>query len=219
MRLQASLAYLEDENFVRGFVAPSPIQAWERYLVQIRPRLNNESGMPPRHARNIGYRIQLMEFECGLLIFDFEVKGRFPGSSTLHETVSRMKMQQYVVLVNGVLEGVGAHLSRIKDLAVGLQVDDRQMVTAQKWKLALAEEVSQNQPHQAVPVADLEAQLGMLTTWRDRVHLDRVENDGALHFEEFTYEGCFLPTYRTFRDFMNTLNAQWPEGTCLNEPI
>ena len=60
--------------------------------------------------------------------------------------------------------------------------------------------------------------LRQLVKWRDRIFLNHLEEaDNPLHFEEFTYEDCFIPTYTTFNNLLTGLNSKWPTETCLNE--
>lgn len=218
-RLQALIAHVDDADFVHGFVAPTLIDPWVRYLERIRPRADPTDLIPPRHRRNIGYRLQLAEFECALLLLNLETQRQFNGASTLHGTISSMKMHQFVVLTHSVLEGIGAHLVRVHRRMQGQAVNPNDKIATRIWRPALVDEVLNSAQPPPIARADLIARLQDLTDWRDRIHMDRIEPHDPLHINEFDNAGRFIPAHQTFRMILSGLSPNWPPETCLNEHV
>lgn len=217
-RLQAIAADVTADDFDSSFVAPQNVDTWVRYLGQIRPSLNPLRLMHARVRRNLGYRIQMMEFEGALLLLNRETRERFAGRSTLHETISCMKIHQFAVLAHSVLEGLGAHFWRVRREADGHAVNEAAPVRTNFWRPELADEILRLPNAPAKNRQELIDQLTAITSIRDRIHLDTVEIDYPLHINELTYADSFVPTYNTFKEIMSVLNAHWPR-CCLNEGI
>jgi hypothetical protein len=219
MRLQAISASVNDEGFDSSFIQPTLIDRWTSYLSGIRPRLCADKVLSERLRRNIGHRMQLLEFECALLLLNLETQRAFSNRSTLHETVSVMKMQQVSVLVHSVLEGIAGHLVRVAKSSRGELVSEEKKIDIGTWRTALIDEVMASTTAPVLTPAELEARLVDLTDWRNKLHLDRIEPHDPLHFNAFTYASCFIPAYQTLRFILTALNPTWPEGTCLNEDL
>ncbi len=216
-RLQAVLAGLDDEELLPGFVMPNGIGEWRRYLAQINPTDNPDYRMHRRVRWNLGHRFQLLEFECAMLLQDCETKIQSRGrSSTLHETISRFKIQQYCVLAHSILECLGSHFFRATLAHRGQQVDETRKVGTNIWRPALAGEVLKRPTHPDQTKGQLIAALTSITTIRDRVHLDTIDPNYDLDFNHINYEESFLPTYRTFQIVLTALNPNWPD-CCMNE--
>lgn len=218
-RLQAVIAHVDDAEFVRGFVSPTLIDPWVRYLGRIRPRADAADRIPARHRRNIGYRLQLAEFECALLLLNLETRRAFNGASTLHETISSMKIHQFIVLAHSVLEGIGSHLVRTNQRVLGRAVNPNDRIAPRIWRPALADEVLASVAPPAIARNNLIARLEDLTSWRDRIHLDRIEPHDPLHINEFDNAGRFIPAHQTLRMVLSALSPNWPPDTCLNEDV
>lgn len=217
-RLLAFSKHIDDPDFQPNFACPTLVDRWVAFLGQIHPHANPKALIEERQRRNLGYRLQLMEFECALLLLDFEVKKRSRGYSTLHETISRMKIHQFAVLAHSVLEGIASHIYRVNEVSHGRSVDPRDRVPVAKWRSVLADEMLNSDQKPEFPNNELLDNLEQITKWRDRVHLDRIELDDPLHFDEFTYKDSFIPTYQTFRAVLTALSSKWPES-CLNEEL
>ncbi|MCF6112214.1 hypothetical protein [Mesorhizobium muleiense] len=215
-RLIARTAHIDDVGYYGGFVATASVDEWVAFLGSIVPSTNPLQVMPPLQRRNLGYRLQLMEFDCALLLLDRESTA--PFYSTLHGSVRSMKIQQICVLAHSILEGVGAHLWRAGQTAANLPVNPANKVRVTLWQPALVADVMGSQNPPQTTAAALSAQLAGITGWRDRVHMDRFEPNDGLHFNEFTYAAAFDPTYRTFRMALSAIAQPWPD-TCLNEVI
>ncbi|MBY0380955.1 MAG: hypothetical protein K2W78_03415 [Xanthobacteraceae bacterium] len=217
--MQAIAASVKDEDFDSSFVQPTLIDQWMKYLSGIRPRLSPDEVLSDGLQRNIGHRMQLLEFECALLLLNLETRRTFPGRSTLHETVSVMKMQQFSVLAHSVLEGIAGHLVRVAKLSRDEPVSEEKKIDVGTWRTALMEEVMASTTAPELSRAELKERLVDLTGWRDKLHLDRIEPHNPLHFNEFSAASCFLPAHQSLRFILNALNPNWPPETCLNEDL
>jgi hypothetical protein len=213
MRLQAIARRADDDGFDPSFVAVNLISDWMAYLDAIQPVASSEARLPAALRRNLGHRLQLLEFETALLLLDLDTKRSFPGCSTLFETASVFKIHQFTVLTNTVLEGIGAHFYRVQRVAAG--ETPRNRLTADEWRIALIRDVLGREDF-PIAEAQLSADVRQLTDWRNLAHLDRPSED--IHFNEFTYDACFIPAYKTFRVVLKALNPDFPE-TCLNEEL
>lgn len=219
VRLHAQTPDVIDANAQRSFVCPTLIDVWMRFLHGIRPTIRPERRIAERQRRNIGHRLQSLEFDTALLLHDLETR-RLLGNATLHETVMRLKIHQCCVTVHSVLEGIGSHLVRVSDgVRNGGQIGDNTRIGAPRWRKALSIEVTAGQQDHNLSRREIRERLEQLTSWRDRIHLDRIDPNEALHFNEFGYNECFIPTYQTARLVLNALNPNWPDATCLNEDI
>jgi len=215
LRLHAITASVDDEDFDGSFVQPTLIDPWVRYLKGIRPRLNPDAILPERLRCNIGYRMQLLEFECALLLLNLETRSAFPGRSTLHETISAMKMQQVAILAYTVLEGIAVHFVRVAN-AFRLQQSQEKKVDISTWRANLKDEVMASATAPRLTPAELYERLVDLTGWRN---LDLIEPQKRLHIDELTYTSCFIPVHQNLRLILNALNPNWPPKTCLNEDL
>lgn len=215
-RLQAQSVGIDDDAFAPGFVSPTLINEWVRYLAQIRPNVGQDQTIPERHRRNIGYRLQLMEFECALILLNIETQRRFRNGSTLHSTVAAFKNHQFIVLAHSVLEGIGAHIFRVASQVGGHEVDARRRVNTADWQAALVRQLLP-QDDEAAHNAK-RSQLENLFNWRNLIHMDRVELNDPLHFDQLYGVDRFVDAYNIFRSIMTGLNPRWPQ-TCLNEDI
>lgn len=219
LRLQAVSASVNDEGFDGSFVSPTLIDRWVSYLSGIKPLKHPHEGLSERLRSNIGHRMQLLEFECALLVLNLETRRDFSGRSTLHETISVMKNQQFSVLAHSVLEGIAGHLVRVAKMSRGETVSEEKKIDVATWRAALMEEVMASATAPALSLAELEERLVDLTAWRDRLHLDRIEPHDPLHFHEFSAVNCFIPAHQSLRYILNALNPSWPAETCLNEDL
>jgi hypothetical protein len=217
-RLVAREERITDVGFTGGFVATTAIDDWVAFLGSFLPIADPTQPLPLLQRRNLGYRLQLMEFDCALLLLDRESRGPGPFNSTLHSSVSSMKIHQFCVLAHGILEGIGAHLWRVDRRVAGLPVNPANKVSPHIWRPILVNEVLNHPAAPAMTVAVLSGQLEDIKQWRDRVHLDIFDPAEGSHFNDFTYPAAFVPTYRTFRAALTALAANWP-ATCLNEAL
>lgn len=215
-RLIARMAEVDEHDFEGGFVPPVRIATWVSRLNGIKPVDAAHDRIPERHQRNIGYRLQLMEFECALLLLNIETYRR-DETTTLHSTVSAMKTQQFIGLAYSVLEGIGAHLFRAEKRAAGEDVDQQRNVHTNDWHAAIVRQLVRTMPEHAVRREELHGLLAGLKAGRDRIHLDRVDpHEEELHFDRFYPDEVFLSAYRAFRTLMGGLCPRWPD-CCLNE--
>lgn len=217
LRLHAVTASVTKEGFHGGFAKPTSIDLWVRYLGGIKPRLSPDNLLSETLRRNIGHRMQLLEFECGLLLLNLETQQTFSNSSTLHETISRMKMQQVSVIAHSILEGIGCHLVRVSGKSRGDPASEENRIDGDTWRAALHDEVMASATVPARTGADLKRRLVDLTNWRDRLHL--IDPHDPIHLEEFSYASCFIPAHQSFRFILNVLNPKWPPETCLNDDL
>lgn len=219
MRLYAKTASITDEGFEDGFAQPTSINRWVRYLGGIKPRFSPDKLLPEKLRSNIGHRMQLLEFDCALLLLNLETHRTFINSSTLHETISLMKMQQVSVLMHSVLEGIGCHLVRISERSRGKHVSENKKIEVDTWLAVLNDEVLASATLPALAAPDLKGRLVNLTSWRDKFPLDCIEPHDPLHLDELSYASCFIPAYQSFRFILTALNPDWPPETCLNEDL
>ncbi len=216
-RLQARTADINDEGFEAGFVAPTLIKDWVKYLNKIRPASDPEKRIADRHKRNIGYRLQLIEFECALIILHIETM-RHRKSSTLHSTVFAFKNHQFMILANSILEGIGAHLFRVSSMAAGKNIAPGNKIQTLEWRGALINQINPPDGRNDEVRKYLDNQLSTLSNWRNLIHMDRIDADGPLDFDKLYGPDKFVIAYNTFRDVMTKLNPDWPK-TCLNEKL
>ena len=211
-RLQAIAVDLDDEAQI-GYIPPTRIASWVAFLRRIAPYADPKRRMAERLCRNIGHRLQLLEFFAALLLLDYEVKRQSRGAtSTLHETVSRMMMHQYSALATHVLEAVGTHLHRVN----AGESNDPVSSTDDDWISAIVEQrVGGDRFNYAR--ADLKEELIAMCRIRDQMTLLQVGDRESLDFESLTYEACFIPSYTTFADTLGALSPKWPKQTVLNE--
>lgn len=218
-RLFALSASFEDEGFNGGFVMGTPTDRWVRMLGNIRPTVNPAQTLPARQSRNLSYRLQLMEFDCALLLLDREAwADNHPR--TLYEPVCALKIQQYCVLAHSILEGIGSHIWRVNRSARHPAVNTLENVNPKQWKAALTAEFlrSAQQPHLSTRQS-LQVELDAITGWRDLVHMDRFDTHAELQILALDYARVFDPAYRTFHKFLSALAGNaWPATTSLNAP-
>lgn len=218
LRIHAQPAARIEEAAQIGFVAPTSIAEWMDYLNAIRSTAILDGRMPERLRRNIGHKLQSLEFETAMILHYLEVHG--VRGVTLHETVLRMKIHQCCVAIHMILEGIGSHLARLDDQArTGNAGDPNRKIGAPRWRKALVEHVTIGQNALALSKSDIRECLENITEWRDKIHLDRFFPDDELHFNQFNLSGCYIPTYRTFRMILSALNSAWPDDCCLNEDL
>lgn len=213
-RLLAVAKDIDDDDFSYGFVCPTLIHQWERYLRHL-TRRNGIPDIPERHRKNIGYRLQLLEFEFALLALHFEVRSRYRGASTLHETIACLKVHQFIVLCATVLEGLGSHLARQADTG-GATADYSTSVSPRVWQAQLASTISSSISTDGA--TQIRNNLKLIWQWRHRIHLDRITED-TLDVNEFLGDDRFNVARATLCSIFNALNPDWPEGSCLSEGL
>lgn len=213
MRIHAHDSHLIAGGGKSGFAAITNLEHWLPYLARIiKPSTPKDQVVVPLR-RNLGYRLQLMEFEAAMLIYCRESIDA-AGKPTLHSSVLALKIHQHATLCNAVFEGIGSHLYRASRRAEGRTVSDSR-VREPLWQGAL---LTAAYPDKSLRKAEnAKARIEAVGEWRDRLHLDRPRGD--LDYNAFTLPGCFVPTYITFHEVMTNLNANWPSGTVLNEVL
>lgn len=214
-RLQAVMVDAENEA---GFVTPTLIEHWVRYIRRIK-HFDHPGDFPERLARNIGYRMQLLEFYAALLLRDYEVNTKSRGrSSTLHGSISPMLIHQFAVVVATVLEGIGSQLVRAKRQGEKVVPPADSTIPPGQWMSALASQKMQTDEQYRYSRRMLIDEIKKVMLWRKYLLMNGSEYDRELHIESLTYVNCFIPTYRTFNDLMTAMSPKWPEGSCLNDP-
>lgn len=218
-RLKARLVEIQEEGVPGGFECPTPVGVWSNALGQIRHTGIQAVVLVGTPRQNIAYRLQLLEFDCALLLLDMDAHAAPGVAPTLHATVSGMKTQQVAVGMHSVLEGIGSRLFSVQRQHLNLPFAAGSKVKAPSWKARLAVEVASQADQQlGLTKQGVRADLDAITDWRDRVHMDTLQSIDPLHFNEFTYANCFVPTYRTFRTVLTSLIQDMPD-TCLDEVL
>ena len=193
----------DDEPY---FVTPTSINQWEQYVRGIAK--NNETGrISYILTKNLAHRFQLLEMQSCLLVCDYEFAIKNRKNSTLHETLKRFNIHLFCVTAHSMLEGIGSYFYRCTN-----STPNNMKINTDGWRKALAEKVTTDRKERA----DIKSKLKNLTDIRDKIHLDRIDNDET-HFSSFEYTTHFIPSFKLTRNIMSRLNSDWPEGTILNE--
>lgn len=217
MRLHAQEPANIDQNFRDSFVMPTEVGAWRQYLNAGAAAHTAHYALQDRLLGNLAHRFQILEFETALLLNYRDRIQAVPPGFTLHTVVASLKIHQHVVLCHAILEGLASHFKRAIDHANNRPVALAQQIGPHEWRPALLDTCFPALPAQQRQALD--SRLVDLKGWRDRIHMDTVRPNHALHFNEFTIPARFEPSYRLFREVMTAFNANLPNGTCLNEPI
>ncbi len=135
-RLQAIRADAVSKDLVATFPPAISIEHWIRYLRSIKVgAAPNVSVLQRRQAHNIGHLLQLLEFECSLLLYDLEVsRKRNSNRSTLHGGVRPFMVHQFAVTALSILEGIGSASAKSADEAIAI---NRARLESSEWQNAL----------------------------------------------------------------------------------
>ncbi len=195
---------IEDEYSEQDpiFSSPTPVSEWERYVSEI----FNNSKCQPLHRpllKNLAHRLQFIEVVYSILLYDSEIYSA-NKRGTLHPTVRCFTMHTFCVCANSILEGIGAHFCRN-----GLP---SKKLSAHAWHDAILDKIGVHYDCRQ----DLSSFLDNLSTFRDKIHLDRIGSTDNLHFNEFTHVKCFLPMSHSFINLLDKMNSHLPPLTILS---
>jgi hypothetical protein len=211
-RLRALMADQVPEGTKSRLSPPTHVKEWERFIDKIRPANQPEIKINTKLRQNVAHRFQLLEFETALLLCASESYAK-SGFIIINPSVHRLKIHQFCVIANSILEGIGSHFYKVQHAGRGTEVN------TDGWRKALKTEIVYNRKNLGLNKTVINNKIKSITDWRDKIHLDNIEKDDQIQYSQFSFDKCFRPSYKAFHTVISALNPSWPENCCLNESI